>query len=78
MATTSKSRPGTMRERSPDHWELRAFSGKDPVTGKPLRATRTFVGSEKQAGKALSALVAEVEAGKFNRTTVTVGQLLDK
>lgn len=75
---TSKSRPGTMRQRSPGHWELRAFAGKDPVTGKPLRATRTFIGTEKQAGKALSALVAEVAAGKFNRTTVTVGQLLDK
>ena len=75
---SSKSRPGTMRERSPGHWELRAFAGKDPVTGKPLRATETFVGTEKQAGKALTALVGRVEAGKFNRTTATVGQLLDK
>ncbi len=79
MATTaSKNRPGTMRERSPGHWELRAFTGRDPVTGKPRQATRTFKGGERAAAKALSALVAEVEAGKFNRTTATVGQLLDK
>jgi hypothetical protein len=48
------------------------------VTGKPRQATRTFVGGERAAAKALGALVAEVERGKFNRTTATVGQLLDK
>ncbi|HVB92121.1 MAG TPA: tyrosine-type recombinase/integrase [Acidimicrobiales bacterium] len=67
-----------MRERSPGHWELRAFTGRDPVTGKPRQATRTFRGSEKAAGKALSQFVSEVEAGTFERTSATVGQLLDK
>jgi integrase len=76
----NRKSPGTMRERPPGsgHWELRAFAGNDPVNGKPLRATETFIGTETQAGKALSVLVAKVEAGKFNRTTATVGQLLDK
>jgi integrase len=67
-----------MRERSPGHWELRAFAGNDPVSGKPRQATRTFVGGERAAARALSGLVAEVEAGKFKRTSATVGQLLDK
>jgi len=67
-----------MRERSPGHWELRAFTGRDPVTGKPRQATRTFHGTEKEAGKALSQLVSEVEADTFDRTSATVGQLLDK
>jgi integrase len=67
-----------MRERSPGHWELRAFAGPDPVTGKPRQATRTFVGGERAAAKELSALVTEVENGKFKRTSATVGQLLDK
>jgi integrase len=71
-------RPGTMRERSPGHWELRAFIGRDPVTCKVRQTTRTFHGTEKGAGKALSQLVSEVEAGTFNRTSATVGQLLDK
>ena len=67
-----------MRERAPGHWQLRAFAGPDPVTGKPRQVSRTFTGSERAAAKALSALVAEVGAGKFTRTTATVGQLLDK
>jgi integrase len=69
-----------MRERPPGsgHWELRAFIGRDPITGKPKQATRTFVGGERAAAKALGALVAEVDAGKFKPTTATVGQLLDQ
>jgi hypothetical protein len=67
-----------MRERSPGHWELRAFTGRDPATGAPRQTTRTFRGTEKEAGKALSQLVADVENGKFDRTSATVGQLLDK
>ncbi len=80
MATRASryKRPGTMRERSPGHWELRAFTGRDPVTGKVRQTTRTFHGTEKEAGKALSQLVSEVEADKFDRTSATVGQLLDK
>src|SRR5665213_3837294 len=78
--TSSASRPGTMRERPPGsgHWQLRAFAGPDPVTGKPRQVARTFKGGERAAAKALGQLVSEVEAGKFNRTTATVGQLLDK
>ena len=67
-----------MRERSPGHWELRAFVGRDPVSGKVRQATRTFHGTEKEAGKALAQLVSEVDADTFDRTTATVGQLLDK
>ena len=75
---SNANRPGTMRERTPGHWELRAFSGRDPVSGKPRQATRTFVGGERAAAKALSTLIADVEAGKFSRSSATLGQLLDK
>jgi integrase len=67
-----------MRERSPGHWELRAFVGRDALTDRPRQVTRTFVGGERAAAKALGALVADVEAGKFAFTRATVGQLLDK
>lgn len=67
-----------MRERTPGHWELRAFTGRDPVSGKPRQATRTFVGGERAAAKALSTLIADVEAGKFSRSSATLGQLLDR
>ncbi len=73
----SRVHPGTMRERSPGHWQLRAYAGSDPVSGKPRQATRTFKGGERAAAKALAALVTEVEAGTFHPTTVTVSQLLD-
>jgi integrase len=67
-----------MRERTPGHWQLRAFGGLDPVTGKPRQVARTFKGTEHAATRALGNLVSEVEAGKFVRTNVTLGQLLDK
>ena len=75
--TTTKRQPGTKRERSPGHWQLRVFNGYDPVTGNPRQATRTFAGTERQASKELAALVTE-PAGKFDRTSATVGELLDK
>src|ERR1700722_11838872 len=79
MAPSSPSnRPAPMRERSPGHWELRAFAGPDPVTGKPQQVGETFIGTDKQAGKALARLVPKGGAGGFNRTTATVGQMLDK
>jgi integrase len=80
MTTRTTNRPGTMRERpeGSGNWQLRAFIGNDPVTGRPHQASRTFHGGERAAAKALTVLVSEVEAGKFDRTTVTVGQLLDK
>jgi len=79
MATSrAKTRPGTLRERSPGHWQLRAFAGADPVTGKPTQVARTFVGTERAASKALAALVTEVEAGIFAPTSATVSQLLDQ
>ncbi len=69
-----------MRERpaGSGQWQLRVFTGTDPVTGKVRQAARSFKGTEREAGKALAALVSEVEAGRFKRTSATVGQLLDR
>jgi len=80
MALRTTNRPGTMRERpaGSGNWQLRAFLGNDPVTGKPRQVARTFHGGERAAAKALAVLVAEVEARKFDRTTSTVGELLDR
>jgi hypothetical protein len=67
-----------MRERTPGHWELRVFGGYDSVTGKQIRRTKTFVGSERAAARALGAFVQEVESSDVSRRGVTVGQLLDE
>lgn len=69
---------GTMRERSPGVWQLRAYLGKDPLTGNPIQAARTFRGTGPAAKKALARLVTEVDDQKFDRTRATVGQLLDR
>lgn len=69
---------GTMRERSPGVWQLRAYLGRDPLTGNPVQKARTFRGTESAAKKALARLVTEADDNKFNRTTATVGQLLDR
>jgi integrase len=79
MATqrSGKYGGGTKRERRPGVWQLRAYSGRDPVTDRPLQVTRTFRGSETAANKALAKLVSDVAEGKIESTTATVGQLLD-
>jgi len=66
-----------MRERSPGHWELRAFTGRDPLTGKPTQKTQSFRGGQRAAAKALGILVAGIDSGKVSRSNRTVGQLLD-
>ena len=68
-----------MRERPPGsgRWQLRAFSGTDATTGRPIQVSRTFVGNA-AAERALRSFAAEAEAGKVDRTRYTVGRLFDE
>jgi integrase len=67
-----------MRERSPGHWELRAYVGRDD-RGRPIQRTRSFRGGKRQAQAQLAKLVAEVEAkGVPLSGDVTVAELLDR
>jgi hypothetical protein len=61
-----------MRERPPrsGQWQLRAFAGADPLTGKPLQKSRAFKGTERAAAKALAAFVTEMSQGKVEKTSV--------
>src|SRR5665213_3091774 len=73
---------GTMRERSSKahktgRWELRAYAGRDPETGKPRQVSRVFIGGKRDAAKALDRLVAEVDARRHTGTGATFGKLLD-
>lgn len=57
--------PGMMRSRGKDRqgrttWQLRAYAGRNLVTGEDKYAYLTFKGSEKEARKALAALVTDV------------------
>lgn len=71
---------GTMRERpsGSKRWELRAYVGQDPETGRPRQISRTFRGGKHEARKVLDALVHEVHEGHHVGTTATFGKLLDE
>ncbi len=47
--------------KRPGRWELCAYVGRDPVTGRQVRKWATAVGSAKDARRALAALVAKAE-----------------
>jgi integrase len=48
-------------KREPDYWELRAYAGRDPITARPKYVSRSFRGGKRDAGKALTQLVAEID-----------------
>lgn len=79
MATRNANRTGTLRERPPGsgHWQLRAFTGSDPATGRPVQVSKSFTGNAAAAQRALRSFVADVAAGATDQTKVTVSQLLD-
>jgi integrase len=52
---------GSMRQRSEGSWHLRAYLGRDPVTGRKRYVARTFHGTKREASKALAKLVSEAE-----------------
>jgi len=68
----------TERPVGSGNWRLRAYVGRDPLTDSPIQITRSFHGTERTARRALAKLVTEVEAGQFDRTRATVGELLDR
>ncbi|HWH33848.1 MAG TPA: site-specific integrase [Acidimicrobiales bacterium] len=67
-----------MRERGPGRWQLRAYEGVDPITGKDRYRTRAFQGTKRQAQSALAALVTEVDAGVVAPSAKTVATLLEE
>ena len=66
---------GHLRQRG-SNWELRAFAGRDPGTGRRVYVTRTFRGGKREAEEALARLVAEVSGGGHASQDTTVADLL--
>jgi integrase len=62
--------------RPGDYWELIAELAPDPVTHKRRRQVRTFRGTKRDAQRALTAFVAEVDRGGRTGTSSTVDDLL--
>jgi integrase len=73
------NQPGMKRRRSkPDargrsKWQLRAYAGRNAITGKDEYRTKTVLGSEREASKALTEFVADVsrkQVGPKDRRTM--------
>ena len=57
---------GSIRERRNKNgivYQITVENGSDPITGKRIRQSKTFKGTEKQAKKELQRMIHEVENG---------------
>ena len=68
---------GSKRKLREGVWELRLTLGKDPVTNKYRRLSKTFHGNARAADSALRDLIDE-QAPRTDGTGATFGQLLDE
>jgi integrase len=67
--------PGHIRQRG-ETWELRAYVGRDPVTGRKKYLTRTFRGGKRAAEQALTKFLVEVGGGGHASQDTTVSELI--
>lgn len=78
----SSVRPrGFIRERSGPRgtaFELRVYAGRDELTGKERRITRTVRGTKDDAERALRKLLDQLDDGTPRGSDATFGQLLDE
>lgn len=71
---------GSAHQRRPGVWELRAYGGRDPLTGRKRYPTRTVQARTKREAQRLAdAFALEVAAaGPTSRRDLTVGEVLEK
>ena len=78
VTVEGRTMKGTMRERTPGVWEVRAYTGRDGH-GRPVQVSRTVHGGKRAAQAVLTKLVAEVDAnGAPLSGAETVAELLDR
>ncbi len=68
---------GHMRRRG-DAWELRAYVGVDPVTGRQKYKTRTFRGGKREAEAELARFVTQVSGGGHGAGDTTLADLIER
>lgn len=63
---------GSVRlKRPPDYWEVRAYAGRDPLTGRDRYTSQTVRGGRRDADKVLAQLVARIDReGPTSRHTL--------
>ena len=81
VCMTRSKRPftpsGSMRQRTPGSWALRAYSGVDAFTGRVTYRTRTVRGTKAEASKSLRGLVAVAQCGPAFGARASFGSLLE-
>lgn len=69
---------GHVRQRGPGRWELRVFTGRDPLTGRKKYATKTVdANGIRHAERELARYVTELDGGQA-LTAGTFGDLLER
>jgi hypothetical protein len=68
--------PGSMRRRGTS-WELRAYAGTDPETGKRRWVTATTKGTRRAAERELAEFVARIDYPRRLTAEATVSRLLE-
>jgi len=68
---------GHIRPHGDGKWRIYAYAGTNAVTGQRLQVTKVVTGSRKDAERALTKLLAEVDGGTTATGGHTFGQVLD-
>jgi hypothetical protein len=67
---------GGLRERRPGVWEVRAESGRDPLTGRRRQISKTVHGRKREVQRVLNALLAEADQGNHLGTDAPLSAAL--
>jgi integrase len=68
---------GHVQPRGKGTWRLFVDNGRDPLTGRRRRITRTFQGTKKEAEREAERLVVSVRDGRHGAAVTTFGALID-
>lgn len=68
---------GSIRQRG-DTWQIRVFTGRDPVTRRKRWIEKTVQGGKRAAQRELANLVADVDRGTVVGTDATLNDLIER
>ena len=70
---------GSIRQQSAETWEISVSAGIDPLTGRRTRIFRTVRGTKRDAQRALTKLVGEVDQGTLvEPERITFADFIDR
>lgn len=76
MSKTRHNGEGSIRQRSPNCWEVRVSGGVDFATGKPIRISR-YAATEDEAVRLLHQLSFQYSSNQVKISNMTLGEWLD-